>query len=163
YVVVTDQGLRLLDNHRGGGFVDATAAWHAPPGVFEAAGVQIADLDEDGHPDLLLAAPDGLHWPRGGATGFAAPAPALAPGAGGRRLARADLGLDGHLDLLRARGPGIEGRRGPLTGRSSPPASAATIHGGGGPGGAPLAAADIDGDLDPDVVVLVDGKATIFD
>ncbi|HEX5011808.1 MAG TPA: FG-GAP-like repeat-containing protein, partial [Planctomycetota bacterium] len=161
YVVATDRGLALLDNHRGGGFVDATAAWHAPPGVFEAAAVQVVDLDEDGHPDLLLAAADGVHWARGSATGFAAPKPILAEG--GARLALADLDLDGHVDLLLARGPEIESRRGPLTGRSSTPAPAGGIHGGGGPGGTPFVLADLDGDLDDDVAVLLDGKATVFD
>ncbi len=159
YLAVGSHGLKLLRNLRGGHFEDATAAWRVAAGVCAPGSVLAADIDADGRADLLTDLL-GVSLLRGGPDGFAPPQ-ALFEGGGGRVLLE-DLDLDGHADLLLARGPELEARRGPLAGRSTPPAPVSLAHAGFGPEGEPLAAADVDGDLDIDLVVLFEGTATIF-
>ena len=72
-----------------------------------AKGVSAADLDRDGHLDLVLynAMPDrGIYVYWGGAEGYVtSQRTVVAPGAGGTP-AVADLNGDGHLDLIAANG-----------------------------------------------------------
>jgi hypothetical protein len=175
YLVATADGLALLSNLRAGRFEDVSAAWNLPAaapagaqagaqaGALDARGtLAAADLDEDGRPDLLLATAQGLAWARNEGTRFASPA---VVDASARAGALVDLDLDGHVDRVALGADGLSFRRGPLP-AARPGATIATIApapaGPGAPPAGPPAAADVDGDGDTDLVVLVDGSARIF-
>jgi len=157
YLVLAAAGPRVFSNLRRGQFEDVTTSWHVPSGAVGEA--LAADLDEDGRADLVLAGSGGVLWARGTPGGLQAPQP-LAGSEAGRALL-ADLDLDGHVDLLLSRVGQVDAWRGPLTGRSAPLPTSTLLHT-GAEGGAPLAQADFDGDLVPDLVVLLPGGATVF-
>jgi len=68
--------------------------------------VRVADLDEDGKPDLIASGAGLLDWWRGFGDGtFAAPQPYVLAGAGTGALEVADMNGDGHLDVITPDGP----------------------------------------------------------
>jgi hypothetical protein len=91
---------RLYENQGQGLFTDATAAKLGPSGP--SASVAVADLDEDGAPDLLLG---GRVWLNqlGVFVAAAELAPTPAPGVGS--VALGDLDMDGDADALLAGTP----------------------------------------------------------
>jgi len=161
YLAATTSGLALLANRRAGRFDDATAARGLPPfsppaALGARALIASEDLDLDGRPDLLLLGEQGLAWARNEDGRFGQPI-ALDGQAGPGVLA--DVDLDGYVDRVDVTAAGVRLTRGPLVGRELPPqaeviaplpAGAGAAGGGRGP---PLAVADVDGDLRPDVIV----------
>jgi RHS repeat-associated protein len=112
-VLELDGTARYWRNRGGGTFDLPRRLGYAPAGVaLGAPGVQLADMDGDGRPELVVSSPDRTgYWPlatdRSGRAGFdpagyvaAATAPTF--GLSDPRLRLVDLDGDGRMDLLRA-------------------------------------------------------------
>lgn len=106
-----------------------------------------ADVDHDGHPDLLVGTEVGVVLLHGAAEGVFG-APHLIPTTTTRQLAVLDVDHDGRLDLLAAVRGGVEVLRGRGGGLAEPP----SLH---FPGIEVDAVADLDGDGRDDLVAAV--------
>jgi len=118
YVVARPVGVAVLSNLRGGDFEDVTAAWSPPP----ARGrLVVADVDHDGHPDLMAATNRGLAVHAFDGERFSGPS--LVGDAGDVALGWdvVDLDGDGYRDLVSwdPRGETPSVRLGPLVGRTA--------------------------------------------
>ena len=159
YLVASDSGLRLLSNRRAGQFENTSAQWKLPAYslsmVLPRAALACDDLDLDGRPDLLLLGP-GLSWARNEGGHFSAPAVLDAEAWPG---VLADIDLDGFVDRVDVTAAGVRLTRGPLIERAGGAGPTALVIADFSRSDIPktrlhdVAIADLDGDLDPDVVV----------
>lgn len=97
----------LFANNGNGSFTAATGSAHIGLGSFYAHGVEVADLDADGFPDLLLTGYDGLRLLANMGDGTFREVPpeehGIATDGWHSSAAAADLNSDGHLDLYLVR------------------------------------------------------------
>lgn len=152
YLVVTENGLRLLSNLRGGSFEDVSSAWEPrdPRTGDEPRDVVALDIDEDGRPDLLFTGATGARWARNEGTHFRASVAITSDPAAGSTFV--DFDLDGHVDLLTATPEGIVARHGPLVNRTEPPMAQQLYPTDDLSGGRGFAIADMNGDGSPDLI-----------
>lgn len=103
-VVATKDGVAVLTGRPGGAFErEAPSDLAKLPAAFDARGVLLADLDNDGFPDLIASGASGLAAFRRTASGFA-DWPVLPKGAApADRMAALDTDSDGDLDVALSR------------------------------------------------------------
>jgi hypothetical protein len=151
---------RMLMGDGHGAFADA------PPGTLPAGGdgaaPALGDLDGDGRTDALLLGPAGAAlWINDGEGRFAdhSGLSVGVPGLEAAALHLADVDIDGALDVLALGPDGLAFLRNDGTGRLFD-YSDAVLARRGTPAPRALAVADVDADVDPDLVVLrADGVA----
>ncbi len=147
-LVLSPGGLHWFSNTRDDAFADRSADAGLGQAVAERSALAIADIDKDGWMDLLVGGETTGQWLRNVRGRFTAVDEF--PSAGdSRRIVVLDLDNDGFLDV--ARNVGIERNRGRR--------SFATFEGYSGESAAPVAAVDIDGDGDADLLVRSDDGA----
>jgi tetratricopeptide (TPR) repeat protein len=137
------RALFLMDGLRGGAFVDVAARVFGPAAGMPRAPL-VADLDGDARPDAFEPGTPGRLW-RQRADGALVPEATRHDVPAGAALLDLDLDLDGTLDVLWSGDGALGGALAFALAGERPVA----IRSPGGPG--PLAAADLDGDLDPDL------------
>lgn len=161
YVAVIGSGLHLLFNLRGGAFEDVTPAWNLPhPNLDELQEVSVADLDQDGRPDLLLAGTRGARWLRNEGGRFSDPVSIATDRADGSVLV--DFDLDGQPDLLTLTDGGVVARHGPLANRDAQLVADVlpTSENRGTPRS--IAVGDMNGDGLPDLITLREDGAYVL-
>ncbi len=136
-------------------FGDAPRAFFAGDGPVSVA---VADLDEDGHDDLVSAAYSGntLEVLRGSGNGYSRSGGVPLPGFP-RGVAAADFNVDGHADIVAAFGNQVQLFLGDGTG---------ALVGGGSAGAGTLTSAVVAGDFDgngtPDVVATSQATGEVY-
>lgn len=112
--------------------------------------VAVADVNRDGHPDLVVADSKGVEILLGNGDGTFQTA--YSSGGSGQSVALADVNGDGKLDLLVAGGSDIEVLLGNGDGTFQPAVAYGSGGSGGGSGATSLAVADVNGDGKPDLL-----------
>lgn len=145
-------GRLVLLTNNAGTFSSSTVTTRATSSNYSKSA--IADLDNDGRPDLLATADDfgTMHWFRNTGSGFAAavslPAPNLRPGA---LITSGDLDGDGRTDIVFSElEHKVEWMRGTGSGAFASPVVLRNDNATTGP--ICLGVGDIDADGDPDII-----------
>ncbi len=146
----------LLGN--GDGTFQAAVNYKSGDHPLEAYSVTVADVNGDGHPDLIVSnkcptSPDCVNGTvavlLGNGDGTFQAAVSYNPGGEAFSAAVADVNGDGKPDLLVANGVGVS----VLLGNGDGTFQAAVMYGSGGDGASSVAVADVNGDSHPDLLV----------
>lgn len=156
-VVACERSLRVLLGKGDGTFLEGQAL------ALQAEDLLLADLNNDGRPDLLAAGQDLRLFLGTGAGAFATPPAVLQAGADLRLLHGVDLDGDGDLDLLTLGKDGAVRRLlGQNDGTFSQPQGEAPLRPAEPSPGAALATADLNRDGRLDLLLLTEGALWVY-